>query len=65
MKKYKYSLFKNEDVEVMIPKPPLGMIFYLDFKYDEDKYYDKYYTKKEIKRVYSELDPYGEENWEE
>jgi len=41
--------------------PRIDTAYYIDFKY-KDK---TYIPKKEIKRVYSEIDPYGEEDWDE
>ena len=39
-------------------KIPSGQLFYLDFKYEGIK-------ESEGERIFSELDPYGEENWNE
>lgn len=37
----------------------------IKFKEMIDELYNKYYKKVESKRIYSELDPYGEEDWNE
>lgn len=37
--------------------PPRGLLFYLDFKYEEP-------VKKIINQIFSEIDPFGEEDWD-
>lgn len=53
------KLVSRELIEVRPPSPPLNIFFYCDFKYDFN------YKEKIGKQIFSEIDPYGEENWEE
>jgi len=51
---YKSTIPFNRDSRM--ERLPIGKIFYLDFKYEGIK-------ESEGERIFSDLDPYGEENW--
>ena len=55
------KLLPKESIEVRPLGPPSFRMPYMDYSYSVQN--QKVNENKEIKRVYSELDPYGEEDW--
>jgi len=45
--------------------PPSGMLFYLDFSYNNLVQPEFKQSIKKGKQIFCDIDPYGEENWED
>ena len=57
------NIFTDKEFDIRPLGPPRGIIFYMDFVYGEPK--PKINLNVIRGRRVSEIDPYGEENWDE
>lgn len=64
MKKLLWGL---DEIEVRPLGPPSGIIHYIDFRYDNFNSIDEKVVKvvKVVNQIFSEIDPFGEEDWDD